>query len=51
MNDVVAGLRAELNDAVHEPGDDEYATATSPHNSSHLQRPRFKRSGQSVSGT
>lgn len=39
MNAVVAGLRAELNDAVHEPGDDEYASATSPHNSSYPQRP------------
>ena len=39
MNDVVAGLRAELHDVVYEPGDDEYADATSPDNSSYPQRP------------
>ncbi|WP_165691509.1 FAD-binding oxidoreductase [Mycobacterium numidiamassiliense] len=39
MDDVVAGLRAELSAVVHEPGDDEYARATSPDNSSYPQRP------------
>jgi FAD binding domain len=39
VNDVVAGLRAELHDVVYEPGDDEYADATSPDNSSYPQRP------------
>jgi FAD binding domain len=39
MDDVVAGLRAQLNDAVHEPGDDQYAAATSPDNSSYPQQP------------
>jgi FAD binding domain len=39
MSAVVAGLRAELNDVVHEPGDDEYADATSPDNSSYPQQP------------
>lgn len=39
MNGAVAGLRAELNDVVHAPGDDEYAIATSPDNSSYPQRP------------
>ncbi len=39
MDDVVAVLRAELTDAVHEAGDDEYARATSPDNSSYPQRP------------
>jgi FAD/FMN-containing dehydrogenase len=39
MSGIVAGLRAELNDVVHEPGDDEYATATSPDNSSYPQQP------------
>jgi FAD/FMN-containing dehydrogenase len=39
MSEVVAGLRAELNDVVYEPGDDEYADATSPDNSSYPQEP------------
>ncbi len=39
MNDVVGALRAELNDIVHAPGDDEYACATRPDNSSYVQRP------------
>jgi FAD/FMN-containing dehydrogenase len=39
MTDVVGVLRAELNDVVHAPGDDEYADATSPDNSSYPQRP------------
>jgi FAD/FMN-containing dehydrogenase len=39
MNDVVSALRAELHDVVYGPGDDEYADATSPDNSSYPQRP------------
>jgi hypothetical protein len=39
MNDVVSALRAELHDVVYGPGDDEYADATSPDNSSYAQRP------------
>ncbi|MGA9675124.1 MAG: FAD-binding oxidoreductase [Mycobacterium sp.] len=39
MTDAVGSLRAELPDAVHEPGDEEYANATSPDNSSYPQRP------------
>ncbi len=39
MTDAVGSLRAELPDAVHEPGDEEYAIATSPDNSSYPQRP------------
>ena len=39
MTDVVGSLRAELPDVVHEPGDEEYANATSPNNSSYPQRP------------
>jgi FAD/FMN-containing dehydrogenase len=39
VNDVVGGLRAELHDVLYEPGDDEYADATSPDNSSYPQRP------------
>jgi hypothetical protein len=37
--DAVAGLRAALPGVVHEPGDEEYAIATSPDNSSYPQRP------------
>ena len=39
MTDAVARLRAELPDVVHEPGDEEYANATTPDNSSYPQRP------------
>jgi len=39
VTDAVGSLRAELPDAVHEPGDEEYANATSPDNSSYPQRP------------
>jgi len=39
VTDTVGGLRAELPDVVHEPGDAEYAHATSPDNSSYAQRP------------
>ncbi len=39
MTDVVGALRAELNGVVHAPGDDQYADATSPRNSSYPQRP------------
>jgi hypothetical protein len=39
MNDVLSALRAELHDVVYGPGDDEYADATSPDNSSYPQRP------------
>lgn len=39
MNDAVSSLRAELHDVVYGPGDDEYADATSPDNSSYPQRP------------
>src|ERR1700739_2577418 len=39
MNDVLSALRAELHEVVYGPGDDEYADATSPNNSSYLQRP------------
>jgi FAD/FMN-containing dehydrogenase len=39
MTDIVGALRTELNDVVHAPGDDEYADATSPDNSSFLQQP------------
>jgi FAD binding domain len=39
MNDVLSALRAELDDVVYGPGDDEYADATSPDNSSYPQRP------------
>jgi hypothetical protein len=39
MTDFVGSLRAELPDVVHEPGDAEYANATSPANSSYPQRP------------
>ncbi len=39
MTDTVGSLRAELPDVVYEPGDAEYARATSPDNSSYAQRP------------
>jgi hypothetical protein len=39
VTDVVGNLRAELPDVVHEPGDEEYANATRPDNSSYPQRP------------
>jgi FAD binding domain len=39
VTDAVGSLRAELPDVVHEPGDEEYANATSPDNSSYPQRP------------
>ena len=39
MNDAVGSLRAELPDVVYEPGDDEYADATSPDNCCYPQRP------------
>lgn len=39
MTNAVGSLRAELPDIVHEPGDVDYANATSPHNSSYAQRP------------
>src|SRR6516225_1339827 len=39
MNDVLSALRAELHDVVYGPGEDEYADATSPDNSSYPQRP------------
>jgi hypothetical protein len=39
MTDVVGSLRAELPEIVYEPGDDEYANATSPGNCSYPQRP------------
>jgi FAD binding domain len=39
VTDAVARLRAELPDVVHEPGDEEYANATTPDNSSYPQRP------------
>ena len=37
MNDALRALRAELADIVYGPGDDEYASATSPDNSSYPQ--------------
>jgi FAD/FMN-containing dehydrogenase len=40
VSGVVDGLLAELPDVVHVPGDDEYAEATRPDNSSFPQRPR-----------
>jgi FAD/FMN-containing dehydrogenase len=39
MTDIVGSLRTELPGAVFEPGDDEYARATSPANCSYPQRP------------
>jgi hypothetical protein len=39
VTDAVGSLRAELPDVVHEPGDEAYANATSPDNSSYPQRP------------
>ncbi len=39
MNDVVGALRAELDGVVHAPGEDKYADATNPRNSSYPQRP------------
>jgi len=39
MTDVVGSLRAELPDVVHGPGDEKYANATRPGNSSYPQQP------------
>jgi hypothetical protein len=39
MSDIARALCAEFDDVVHLPGDDEYATATTPDNSSFPQRP------------
>jgi FAD/FMN-containing dehydrogenase len=39
MKNTAGTLRAELGDVVHVPGDDEYAAATEPDNSSFPQRP------------
>lgn len=39
MSDVLGALRSEMPGVVHGPGDDEYAEATSPDNSSYPQQP------------
>jgi FAD/FMN-containing dehydrogenase len=39
MNDILRALRGELAGVVYESGDDEYAAATTPDNSSYPQRP------------
>lgn len=39
MTDVIGSLRSQLPGVVYEPGDQEYASATSPNNCSYPQRP------------